>query len=166
MPDAENTAAAGAAAPVEGAINVHNVLSKTFGIKAVYEDGTEMISNIIFRNEALPIESVKTYYPVDDGQNTINVEIYEDAAFNDDNGKKTELIEGAPVGNFMMELPASVTKNTPITVRFTATNEGILIAVVDCMEQHSEYQIENEMTMSADEINKSMGLMEKVTKAN
>ena len=166
LPDASNPAAVGAAAPVEGAINVHNVLSKTFGIKAVYEDGTEMISNIIFRNEALPIEAVKTYYPVDDGQNTINVEIYEDAAFNDDKGKKTDIIEGAPVGNFMMELPSDVTKNTPITVKFTATNEGILIAAVDCMDQHSDYQIENEMTMSADEIDKSMGLMEKVTNAN
>ena len=66
----------------------------------------------------------------------------------------------------MMELPVDVTKNTPITVKFTATNEGILIASVDCMEQHSDYQIENEMTMSADEINKSMGLMDKVTNAN
>jgi len=165
MPDAAATAA-GVAPTVEGAINVHNVLSKTFGIKAVYEDGSEMISNIIFRNEVLPIESVKTYYPVDDGQNTIMVEIYEDAAFNDDNGKKTDIIEGAPVGNFMMELPVDVTKNTPITVKFTATNEGILIASVDCMEQHSEYQIENDMTMSADEINRSMGLMDKVTNAN
>ena len=165
-PDAENTLEAGAAPVAEGAINVHNVLSKTFGIKAVYEDGTEMISNIIFRNEALPIESVKTYYPVDDGQNTIMVEIHEDAAFNDEDGKKTELIEGAPVGNFMMELPVDVTKSTPITVKFTATNEGILIASVDCMEQHSEYQIENDMTMSEEEINKSMGLMEKVTNGN
>ncbi|MBR4203360.1 MAG: Hsp70 family protein, partial [Candidatus Methanomethylophilaceae archaeon] len=59
-----------------------------------------------------------------------------------------------------------VTKTTPITVKFTATNEGILIASVDCMEQHSDYQIENEMTMSAEEIEKSMGLMEKVTNGN
>ncbi|AMK14011.1 molecular chaperone DnaK [methanogenic archaeon mixed culture ISO4-G1] len=166
MPDAENTAEAGEEAPVEGAINVHNVLSKTFGIKAVYEDGTEKISNIIFRNETLPIEAVKTYYPVDDGQNTIMVEIYEDAAVNDEDGKKTDIIEGSPVGNFMMELPMDVTKNTPITVKFTATNEGILIASVDCMEQHSEYQIENEMTMSEEDISKSQGLMDKVTNAN
>ncbi len=166
MPDAENTAAAGEAAAVAGAINVHNVLSKTFGIKAIYEDGSEMISNIIFRNEILPIESVKTYYPVDDGQNTIMVEIYEDAAINDEAGKKTDIIEGAPVGNFLMELPVDVTRNTPITVKFTATNEGILIASVDCMEQHTEYQIENDLTMSEEEISKSQGLMDKVTNAN
>ena len=166
LPDAENTAAVGEAAAVEGAINVHNVLSKTFGIKAMYEDGTEMISNIIFRNEALPIETVKTYYPVDDGQNVIMVEIYEDAAVQGDDGKTTDLIEGAPVGQFQMELPVDVTKNTPITVKFSASNEGILTATVDCMEQHSEYQIENDMTMSEEEISKSMGLMEKVTNGN
>ncbi len=131
----------------------------------MYEDGTEMISNIIFRNEVLPIESVKTYYPVDDGQTSIKVEIYEDAAMNNADGKKTAVIDAAPVGEFMMELPAEVTKNTPITVKFTATDEGILIAAVDCMEQHTDYQIENDLKMSADDIAKSQGLMEKVTNA-
>ena len=154
-----------AAAAAGDVLSVHNVLSKTFGIKAMYEDGTEMISNIIFRNEVLPIESVKTYYPVDDGQTSIKVEIYEDAAMNNTDGKKTAVIDAAPVGEFMMELPAEVTKNTPITVKFTATDEGILIAAVDCMEQHTDYQIENDLKMSADDIAKSQGLMEKVTNA-
>ena len=152
-----------AAVAAEGVLSVHNVLSKTFGIKAIYEDGTEMISNIIFRNEVLPIESVKTYYPVDDGQTTIKVEIYEDAAMNDTDGKKTAVIDAAPVGEFMMELPADVTKNTPITVKFTATDEGILIAAVDCMDEHTDYQIENDLKMSEEDISKSQGLMEKVT---
>ncbi len=157
--------AAAAVASAGDVLSVHNVLSKTFGIKAMYEDGTEMISNIIFRNEVLPIESIKTYYPVDDGQSTIKVEIYEDAAMNDEEGKKTAVIDAAPVGEFMMELPSQVTKNTPITVKFTATDEGILIAAVDCMDQHTDYQIENDLKMSADEIAKSQGLMEKVTNA-
>ncbi len=153
------------AEPAEGVLSVHNVLSKTFGIKAIYEDGSEMISNIIFRNEVLPIESIKTYYPVDEGQTTIKVEIYEDSALNDENGKKTPVIDASPVGEFMMDLPPQVTKNTPITVKFTATDEGILIATVDCMEQHTDYQIENDLKMSADAIAKSQGLMEKVTNA-
>ena len=154
------------AKPPAGVLNVHNVLSKTFGIKAVYEDGTEMISNIIYRNEVLPIESVKTYYPVDDGQSTIKVEIYEDSAANDDDGRKTAVIDGAPVGEFMMELPTDVTKNTPIVVKFTATDEGILMATVDCMDQHTDYQIENDLKMSEEAIQKSQGLMEKVSNGN
>ncbi len=162
---AANPATGAPIVPPEDVLSVHNVLSKTFGIKAMYEDGTEMISNIIFRNEVLPIESIKTYYPVDDGQTTIKVEIYEDAAMNNADGKKTAVIDAAPVGEFMMELPSEVTKNTPITVKFTATDEGILIASVDCMEQHTDYQIENDLKMSADDIAKSQGLMEKVTNA-
>lgn len=149
----------------EGVLNVHNVLSKTFGIKAVYEDGTEMISNIIYRNEVLPIESIKTYYPIDDGQTSIKVEIYEDAAMNNSDGRKTAVIDATPVGEFMMDLPSDVTRNTPITVKFTATDEGILVACVDCMEQHTDYQIDNDLKMSEDDIAKSQGLMEKVTNA-
>lgn len=156
------------AEPVPGVLSVHNVLSKTFGIKAMYEEGGEMfemVSNIIFRNEVLPIESVKTYYPVDEGQTSIKVEIYENAASNNEAGRKVEIIESTPVGEFMMDLPPNITKNTPITVKFTATDEGILIASVDCMDQHTDYQIENDLKMSEEDIVKSQGLMEKVTNA-
>lgn len=151
--------------PAEGAITVHNVLSKTFGIKAAYEDGTEAVSNIIFRNEVLPIENVKTYYPAEDGQMEIKVEIYEDSASNNADGKRTEIIDAAPVGEFMMTLPDGVTRNTPITVKFTATDEGILYASVDCMGEHTDYQIENDLKMSEDDIRRSQGLVEKVTNA-
>ena len=151
--------------PAEGAITVHNVLSKTFGIKAAYEDGTEAVSNIIFRNEVLPIENIKTYYPAEDGQMEIKVEIYEDNASNNADGKRVELIDAAPVGEFMMALPEGVTRNTPITVKFTATDEGILYASVDCMGEHTDYQIENDLKMSEDDIKKSQGLVEKVTNA-
>jgi len=103
---------------------------------------------------------------VDDGQTTIKVEIYEDTAANDDDGKKTAIIDGAPVGEFMMELPMDVTTSTPITVKFTATDEGILIATVDCLDMHADYQIENDLKMSADAIARSQGLMERVTNSN
>ncbi|MCK9322377.1 MAG: Hsp70 family protein [Candidatus Methanomethylophilaceae archaeon] len=169
-----STAAAVAAAaatgteyvPEEGEILVHNVLSKSFGIKAMYDDGEEKISNIIFRNEVLPIVAIKTYYPVDDGQTSIKVEIYEDSASNNDGGNKTELIDGYGVGDFEMELPEGVTRSTPIMVKFTATDEGILVACVDCLNQHTEYQLQNRLQMSDSDIEESQGLMEKVTNAN
>ncbi len=151
--------------PAEGAISVHNVLSKTFGIKAYYDDGSEAISNIIFRNEVLPIENIKTYYPAEDGQMEIKVEIYEDSACNNEEGRRTETIEAVPIGEFMMTLPDGVTKNTPITVRFTATDEGILFASVDCLGEHTDYQIENDLKMSEEDIKKSQSLVEKVTNA-
>ena len=152
--------------PKEGEITVHNVLSKSFGIKANYDDGKEMISNIIFRNEVLPIVSTKTYFPMDDGQTSIKVEIYENSASNNEEGKRIETIDGYSVGEFEMDLPEGVTRSTPITVKFVATDEGILVSHIDCMSQHTEYQLQNKLQMSDSEIKESQGLMEKVTKGN
>ena len=154
------------AEPAEGVLTVHNVLSKTFGIKAFYEDNVEKISNIIFRNEVLPIEAVKTYYPENEGQDSILVEVYEDEAVNDDEGRTTELIEGHKIGDFEMRLPMDITKDTPIKVKFVATDEGILHVDVDCMDEHTEYEIENDLKMSAEEISKAQGLVERVTNGN
>ncbi|MCL2510173.1 MAG: Hsp70 family protein [Methanomassiliicoccaceae archaeon] len=152
--------------PKEGEITVHNVLSKSFGIKASYDDGKEMISNIIFRNEVLPIVSTKTYYPIDDGQSSIKVEIFENSASNNEEGKRIDLIDGYSVGEFEMDLPEGVNRSTPITVKFVATDEGILVSHVDCMLQHAEYQLQNKLQMSDSDIKESQGLMEKVTKGN
>jgi molecular chaperone DnaK len=70
------------------------------------------------------------------------------------------------VGEFEMALPEGVSRNTPIAVKFTATDEGILVASVDCLEQHAEYQLQNKLQLSDSEIKQSQGLMEKVSNAN
>lgn len=147
-------------------IVIHNVLSKSFGIKAMYEDDREMISNIIFRNEMLPIESTKVYCPVDDGQTSIKVEIYENSSSNNGSGDRTELIDGCCVGEFEMELPEGVVKNTLVTVKFTATEEGILIASAECMGQHMDYQLQNRLQMTDADIERSKGLMDNVVNGN
>lgn len=147
-----------------GVISVHNVLSKSFGICASDETKKEYISNIIFRNEVLPITAVKTYYPMDDGQLTIRIQIYEDAAMNNEEGRKVALVDGNMVGEFHMELPEGVTRDTPVTVKFTASDEGILTASVDCMDVHGDYRLQNRFQMSEEELEKSQGLMEKVAR--
>ncbi len=149
-------------APEEKKIVVKNVLSKTFGLKATYEDGSEMISNLIFRNETLPIDKTKRYYPVENGQNSIKIEIFEDSAMNDEEGFKTEMDMGVPIGEFTMDLPENVVKETPIDVTFVATEEGILTASVVCMDQHKEYTLENDLKMTLEEIEKSQSIMERV----
>ncbi len=149
-----------------GVISVHNVLSKSFGICASDETKKEYISNIIFRNEVLPITAVKTYYPMDDGQLTIRIQIYEDGAMNGEEGKKVALAEGSMVGEFHMELPEGVTRDTPVTVKFTASDEGILTASVDCMDVHGDYRLQNRFQMTEEEFERSQGLMEKVSRGD
>ena len=93
----------------EDAIVVHNVLSKSFGVKVQDESGNEYVSNIIFRNETLPIVNTKTYRPRVDGQISIDVEIYEDNARNVDEEMRTDLAEANLIGSFSMKLPEDVT---------------------------------------------------------
>ncbi len=150
----------------EDCISVHNVLSKSFGIKAIYDNGDEKISNIIFRNKTLPIDMTKVYYPVDDGQTSIKIEIYENSAADSSEGIRVDIIEGNSVGEFEMELPEGVRKDSPITVKFMATEEGILTAYAECMGQTQDYTLKNKLQMSEEEIDASKGLMEKVVNAN
>ncbi len=147
-------------------VTIRNVLSKTFGIKAIYEDGSEKISNLIFRNETLPIEKTKTYYPAEEDQATIKIEIYENTADNNEDGLRTETESGNPIGQFTMDLPEGATKETPIEVTFLATEEGILTADVSCMGQQKSYSVENDLKMTAEEIEKSQSIMEKVVNWN
>ncbi len=146
-------------------VTIKNVLSKTFGIKAIYEDGSEKISNLIFRNETLPITKTKIYYPVEDDQSSIKVEIFESAALNNEEGHKTDTDDGTPIGDFTMELPPGTSKNTPIEVTFIATEEGILTADVKCEDESKEYKLHNDLTMTEEEISKSQSLMEKVIRS-
>lgn len=149
--------------------NVHNVLSKSFGIKAIYEengDYVEKISNIIFRNEVLPIEAHKRYFPQEDGQTSIKVEIFDNAGFHDHEGETIDIIEGYPVGDFEVELPEGVTRDTEINITFVANEEGILTAYVDCLDKHADYKLSNPLQMSESEIEDAAALMNKVTNAN
>lgn len=150
-----------AAMDVEDTIIVHNVLSKSFGIKVGDGNGNEYVSNIVYRNIPLPIVENKTYYPNVDGQLSIDVEIYENAAQNDDNGLRVELADSNLVGSFSMKLPEDVTAKTPIQVRFTVSNDGMLSAYVECNDQHTDYTLKTKTSMSEEEIKKYRGLIER-----
>ena len=145
----------------DDAIVVHNVLSKSFGIKAGDGNGNEYVSNIVFRNVTLPIVENKTYYPNVDGQLSIDVEIYENSALSNDDGLRVDLADANMVGSFPMKLPEDVTQNTPINIRFTVSDDGMLSAYVECKNQHTEYELRTKTSMSEEEIKKYRGLIER-----
>lgn len=142
-------------------VNVRNVLSKTFGVKVDYV-GREMISNLIYRNEPLPIENVKVYYPLEDGQKSVQIQIFENSTLRSDNEPRTEIDDGTYVGAFVMELPEGVVMNTPVTVRFMAADDGTISAEAECMGEIKEYDLESLLSLSEAELERSRGLIEKV----
>lgn len=145
----------------EYAIKVKNVLSKSFGVKVDYA-GEEVISNIIYRNESLPLENVKIYYPMEDEQSSVLIEIFENSAIRSEDDIRIGITEGDYVGAFDMELPEGVTKDTPITVKFKAAEDGTISAEAECLGEIKEYSLESFLTISEEDLEKSKGLVEKV----
>ena len=146
----------------ELSVDIKNVLSKTFGVRVNYND-KDMISNLIYRNETLPIESVKIYNPMEKGQTSVLIEIFEDSAQRSDNTPRTDLIDGAYVGAFDMDLPPGIDMNTPITVKFKALEDGTITAEVECMNEVKEYDLKNSLNISESDMKESQGLIEKMS---
>ncbi len=142
-------------------ISVKNVLSKTFGVGVDYA-GKEMISNMIYKNETLPLENVKIYYPVTDGQPSVLIEIYESSEPRSEEDTRIYKIEGKYIGAFDMDLPENVTKDTPITVKFKAAEDGTISAEVECMGEIKEYDLESSLSISEEELELSKGLIERI----
>ncbi len=149
------------AAEVNNAIIVHNVLSKTFGVKASDESGNNYVSNIVFRDIPLPIVDNKTFYPFVDGQLSIEVEIYENDAYKNDDGLRVDLLDANLVGSFPMQLPEDVSKDTPINVRFSVSDDGMLSAYVECKNEHTEYQLKTKTSMTDEQIKNCRSLIER-----
>ena len=145
----------------EHSVDVKNVLSKTFGVKVDY-NGKDLISNLIYRNEPLPMENVKVYYPLEDGQESVQIQIFENSTLRSDNEPRTEIDDGTYVGAFVMELPEGVVMNTPVTVRFMAAEDGTISAEAECMDEIKEYDLESLLSLSEADLEKSRGLIEKV----
>lgn len=150
-----------AAKTMADAIVVHNVLSKSFGVKSSDNSGNVYISNIIFKNEKLPLIHDKTYYPAVDGQILIDVEIYENNAQNNDDGLRVDVVDSAPAGSFNMKLPEDVTADTEIKIRFTVSDEGLLTAYAECKEMHEEYVLKTKTSMSEEEILRHRNIVER-----
>ncbi len=146
----------------ELSVNVKNVLSKTFGVRVNY-NGKDMISNLIYRNETLPIESVKVYYPMEKGQPSVLIEIFEDSAQRSDDTLRTDLIDGTYVGAFDMDLPPGIAMKTPLTVKFKALEDGTIVAEVECMNEIKKYDLKNLLNISEKEMRESQGLIEKIS---
>lgn len=119
-------------AGTDSGVKITDVLSSSFGVVAKV-CGQDVISNIIFRNNPLPIVEKKTYYLLEDEQAELEINVYESSADDNMSGKNIPLDEGTKFGSFIMNLPLGVTRETPVEITFNATKEGILTATAECM---------------------------------
>ncbi len=127
-------------------ISITNVLSRTYGIAVLTEEGGMRISNILMINDKLPAKETKLYGTTCDNQEAVKLEIYEsrstDEVMNID-GRK-------PVTNIQMKFSRPVPMHTRIDVTFALDNSGILHIMAEEQLYHSQldttFQLSNQMT--------------------
>jgi molecular chaperone DnaK len=104
-------------------MQVTNVLSHSFGVKAVTRDDRTVIANLIQAQQQLPAEATKTFGTYQSGMATVSLEIFE-------NTVRAEIVEdfatADEVGRAIVELNADLPRNSPIEVTFRFNNEGRL----------------------------------------
>lgn len=125
-------------------IRISNVSSRTYGIKCITDDDQEMISNIIYQNAKLPITDEKEYSTHSDNQSGLTLDLYETTA-NEDITDRKEVERLKPVASFDMKFKTRVPKNTPLLVKMTLNNSGLLsISAVELLNNSTldvEYKI-------------------------
>ncbi len=108
-------------------LEISNVSSRTYGLSCL--DGITqqpMIANFIFQNDKLPAMCEQTFGTNEDGQQGVTLELYEmygqDKEIKDVNRVK----EMTPVTTFNMKLKKAVPKGTPIDIKMTLNNSGLI----------------------------------------
>ena len=103
-------------------VNINNVTSKSFGVAVINREGERVISNIITKNTTVPVTETKTFGTQHENQLDVYIEIFE----NEVSDLTCEVENGKSIGTAILELPEGLPAHSPIEVRFTLNEEGIL----------------------------------------
>jgi molecular chaperone DnaK (HSP70) len=102
---------------------VTNVLSHSFGIKALTRDDKQVIANMIQAQQRLPAEASRTFGTRSGSMPVVELEIFE-------NTVRAEIVDdfetAEPIGKAMLELAENLPKDSPIEVTFRFNTEGRL----------------------------------------
>lgn len=103
-------------------VKIVNVTSRSFGTVAYTEAGEKKLFNLIKKNDELPAVAANDFFPMNDGQKTVEFVVME-------NLSTSEIIDvsmGAEVGKARLELPDNIKKDVKIHVEFRLNESGLL----------------------------------------
>ncbi|MBB5830031.1 Hsp70 family protein [Micromonospora carbonacea] len=102
---------------------VRNVVSHSFGVIALTADDTEVISNLVLAQQALPAEATRTFGIRHSGMGAVELRIFENTSRE---AVVKDLDTGEQVGVAMLELASDLPADSPVDVVFRLDNEGRL----------------------------------------
>lgn len=125
-------------------VNINNVTSKSFGVAVINREGERVISNIITKNTTVPVTETKTFGTQHENQLDVYIEIFE----NEVSDLTCEVENGKSIGTAILELPEGLPAHSPIEVRFTLNEEGILEMTAIEVNSGKEIHVTIEVTGS------------------
>lgn len=129
-------------------ISITNVLSRTYGVTCLNEEGREVISNMLMINDKLPATRTKAFGTVVDNQPGLDVEIYESRSTDE----LMEIEDRKPLTKFEMKFAHRVPADTPVIMTLALDNSGILHIVAEEQMYHSKldttFQLSNQMSQA------------------
>ena len=99
--------------------------TKSFAVKVENKDGIKSCFNMIVKNEPMPsgiLEVSGNFTTLNDNQETVNIEIYE----NDYMDKYFDVDEDLKIGNAILELPENLPAGSLVEITLKLNKEGIL----------------------------------------
>ena len=109
-----------------GAQKIVNVSSRSFGVGTnSRKDGKYVpcITNMIFKNDELPAEHTRPFYPLRDNQKTVRFPVYETLT---SETNIYDLSMGKKIGEAILKLSPNTPSSTELSTTFRLNEEGIL----------------------------------------
>ncbi|MCL2035393.1 MAG: Hsp70 family protein [Oscillospiraceae bacterium] len=107
-------------------MDIINVTSRSFGTIAFKdmnaEDDTEILYNLIVKNDELPAKMTKQFYTVVDNQKAVYIRVLESLS----SERSTNPEEGTEIGEAVLELPEGLPPGSPLEIEFTLNESGLL----------------------------------------
>jgi len=97
------------------------VTSKSYGIETLV-DGKEKLSNVILKNDEIPLSNTQTYYTVQANQRSVHIIVYESNLMEE----TLELSFGKQIADGHLELPPGLPDESPLDVTFSLDRNGLL----------------------------------------
>ena len=134
--------------PTGGKLDIKNVSSRTYGIVTIIDERTKQkaVSNFVFQNDTLPCTEVKMFDTVADGRG-VQFPLYE--SLSDQKLLENYKDLATEMTVFQMEFARVLPKGTPIEVKMTLNNSGLITIEAEEQADHTKanftFQIKNSL---------------------
>lgn len=127
-------------------LDIVNVTSRSFGTIAFQnieaEEDTEVLYNMILKNDELPAKETKQFYTVTENQSSVHIRVLESLS----SDRYAQPAEGTEIGEAILELPEGLPPGSPLQIEFGLNEAGMLELYASELKQGREVKARFETT--------------------